>query len=93
MAEQDSTQETVQEPQGAPEPIANAPQGEPVNGSEVESPYQGKLIPYICVGGAIGLAVGWLIAVAAGINPWGGVIAGAIAGGAIGLYVVETKRF
>lgn len=57
------------------------------------SPYKGNVLAYICAGGAIGLCVGWLIALASDINGWGGVIAGAIAGAAIGLYVVETRRF
>lgn len=55
--------------------------------------YKGSVWGYMCWGGVIGAAAGWLIGLAAGIYWLGGLIVGAICGGAIGLYVVETKRF
>lgn len=70
-----------------------AGEGPERNFGDMLSPYRGGTGLYICCGGIIGLVVGWLIALAAGINPWGGVVAGAIGGAAIGLYVAETRRF
>lgn len=55
--------------------------------------YKGSAGAYLCIGGLIGAFVGWLIALAAAECWLGGVVAGAIGGAAIGLYVVETRRF
>lgn len=66
---------------------------EPGVNTEWNSPYKGSLGYYLAWGGGIGAVLGWLIALAADINWFGGLVAGAVLGACIGLYVVETKRF
>ncbi len=55
------------------------------------TPYKGSLGYYLSWGGGIGAVLGWLIALMASINWFGGLVAGAIIGACIGLYLVETK--
>lgn len=68
-------------------------QSDQYDNPEPKSPYKGSVGSYLWWGAAIGAAGGWLIGLAAGVWWLGGLICGAIIGAAIGLYVVETKRF
>lgn len=70
-----------------------AGQGGKVQSEDKRRPYEGNTLYYLCWGGFIGLIVGWLIGLGAGMNWYGGAICGIVLGAAIGLYVVETKRF
>lgn len=95
------TQENGQDPrvsnsEGQPLDSGNplSPDGaEPGINTEWNSPFKGSLGYYLSWGGGIGAVLGWLIALAADINWFGGLVAGAVIGACIGLYVVETKRF